>query len=142
MLTAKPVAKSSVLATNLAFTTAETITSFDLRTLTPAEDDKELEKEEDKPLSEVKDFSDRAPLDLAQRSSVVSLLSGQRKGASEAPAGLEVEAGERPAIVVTSTHTFPAFTGQPTYLVGPHYYRGQDGHQYVEEQEVDKMYKL
>jgi len=142
VLTAKPVAKSSVLATNLAFTTAETITSFDLRTLTPAEDDKELEKEEDKPLSEVKDFSDRAPLDLAQRSSVVSLLSGQRKGASETPTGLEVEAGERPAIVVTSTHTFPAFTGQPTYLVGPHYYRGQDGHQYVEEQEVDKMYKL
>ena len=104
-------------------------------------------------------FNDRAPLDLAQRSTVVGVLDEQRRNSAS---NLEESRDCHPArqpIMVTTGHTFPAFSSQPTYLVGwllptsadpsisqmTGYYRGVDGDDYVEsEQEVEteKIYKL
>ena len=114
---------------------------LDLQSL--AVKDKELDKEEDKPFSEP--YPERAPLDLAQRSSVVSLLADQRRegtvnlladqrregsvsllvdqrreDSDTASPGLGVEDTREPSrrpIVVTSGHSFPAFGNHPTYLV-------------------------
>ena len=137
-MSSKPAAKTSVLA----FTTAQTVHKMlDLQSL--AVKDKEPEKEEDKPFSEP--YPERAPLDLVQRSSVVSLLADQRREGSmnllaehgrEASVslladqrredsdttspGLGVEDVREPSrrpIVVTSGHSFPAFGNHPTYLV-------------------------
>ena len=83
--------------------------------------EKESEKEEDKPFTELKELTERAPLDLAQRGSVVSLLAEQRRECSpqETTPGLDPpqEPTSRQTIMVTSAHNFPAFSGQPTYLV-------------------------
>ena len=125
-MSSKPAAKTSVLA----FTTAQTVHKMlDLQSL--AVKDKEPEKEEDKPFSEP--YPERAPLDLVQRSSVVSLLADQRREGSvslladqrredsdTASPGLGVEDAREPSrrpIVVTSGHSFPAFGNHPTYLV-------------------------
>ena len=157
MTTSKQPGKTSLLAANLAFTTAQTVHTFDLKSLTPTVTVVEKEttdKEEEKP-----------PLDLAQRGgSLVSLLAEQRRE-QQPTSGLDPqeEPASRQTIMVTSAHNFPAFSAQqPTYLVSlkcskfltmmniptsqmTGYYRGQDGQEYVEtehEVETEKIYKL
>ena len=124
VVTSKQPGKTSLLTANLAFTTAQTVHTFDLKSLTPTVTvvEKETDKEEDKPFTELKELTERAPLDLKQRGSVVSLLAEQRRECSPSeqgpPSGLEPqESASRQTIMVTSAHNFPAFSGQPTYLV-------------------------
>ena len=123
VVTSKQPGKASLLTANLAFTNAQTVHTFDLKSLTPTVTvvEKESEKEEDKPFTELKELTERAPLDLAQRGSVVSLLAEQRRECSpqETTPGLDPpqEPTSRQTIMVTSAHNFPAFSGQPTYLV-------------------------
>ena len=124
-MTSKQPGKASLLTANLAFTNAQTVHTFDLKSLTPTVTvvEKESEKEEDKPFTELKELTERAPLDLAQRGSVVSLLAEQRRDCSpqqQVPtSGLDPQepASRQQTIMVTSAHNFPAFSGQPTYLV-------------------------
>ena len=124
-MTSKQPGKASLLTANLAFTNAQTVHTFDLKSLTPTVTvvEKEAEKEEDKPFTELKELTERAPLDLAQRGSVVSLLAEQRRDCSpqqQVPtSGLDPQepASRQQTIMVTSAHNFPAFSGQPTYLV-------------------------
>ena len=126
MMTSKQPGKASLLTSSLAFTTAQTVHTFDLKSLTPTVTvvEKETDKEEVKPFTELKELTERAPLDLAQRGSVVSLLAEQRRDCSpqqQVPtsAGLDPQepASRQQTIMVTSAHNFPAFSGQPTYLV-------------------------
>ena len=122
MVTPKQPGKASLLTSNLTFTTAQTVHTFDLKSLTPTVTvvEKETDKvEEVKPFTELKELtSERAPLDLAQRgSSVVSLLAEQRREQQVPTSGLEEPASRQQTIMVTSAHNFPAFSGQPTYLV-------------------------
>ena len=81
-MTSKQPGKASLLTANLAFTNAQTVHTFDLKSLTPTVTVVEKEKEEDKPFTELKELTERAPLDLAQRGSVVSLLAEQRRAVS------------------------------------------------------------
>jgi len=155
VVTSKQPGKTSLLTANLAFTNAQTVHTFDLKSLTPTVTvEKGTEKEEDKPFAELKELSERAPLDLKQRgNSLVSLLAEQRResspaAAQEAPTSAldpQEPVSRQQTIMVTSAHNFPSFSSQPTYLMTG-YYRGQDGQEYVEaaehEVETEKIYKL
>ena len=129
MVTSKQPGKASLLTSNLSFTTAQTVHTFDLKSLTPTVTvvEKETDKvEEVKPFTELKELtSERAPLDLAQRTgSVVSLQLAEQRREQQVPStsGLdppqeEPASRQQQTIMVTSAHNFPAFSGQPTYLV-------------------------
>jgi len=141
VLALKQPGKTSLLTTNLAFSNSQTVHTFDLKSLTPTVTvERELDNEEVKPSTELKEVRERAPLNLAQRGNVVSLLSEQRRESSQPTTTSDLDAS-RSTIVVTSAHNF---SGQPTYLMTG-YYRGQDGQDYVEtghEVQTEKIYKL
>ena len=114
VLALKQPGKTSLLTTNLAFSNSQTVHTFDLKSLTPTVTvEREMDNEEVKPSTELKEVRERAPLNLAQRGNVVSLLSEQRRESSQPTTTCDLDAS-RSTIVVTSAHNF---SGQPTYLV-------------------------
>ena len=115
VLALKQPGKTSLLTTNLAFSNSQTVHTFDLKSLTPTVTvERELDNEEVKPSTELKEVRERAPLNLAQRGNVVSLLSEQRRESSQPTTTSDLDASRSSTIVVTSAHNF---SGQPTYLV-------------------------